>query len=92
MIQHSLNPSEEKELLCLVCGSLKVLVFRTVLFLLLLVFETRFLVYPSCHETDSRNQAGLELRDLPAPTSPVLVSKECTATTKQSQCFLIEAA
>jgi hypothetical protein len=45
-----------------------------------LFFETGFLYSPGCPGTHFVDQAGLELRNLPASTSRVLGLKACTTT------------
>jgi hypothetical protein len=49
-----------------------------------LVFRDRVSLYsPGCPRTHSINQAGLELRTVPASASQVLGLKACTTTTWQ---------
>jgi hypothetical protein len=57
------------------------LVFFVCLFVLVLVFRDRVsLCSPDCPETHSVDQAGLELRNLPASASRVLGLKACATT------------
>jgi hypothetical protein len=51
------------------------------LFIYLLVFQDRVSLYcPGCPGTHSVDQAGLELRNLPASASQVLGLKACATT------------
>ena len=50
-------------------------------FLSLCVWDRDSLCSSGCPETHSVDQAGLELRDLPAPSSQVLELKACATTT-----------
>jgi hypothetical protein len=64
------------------------------IFLLLVVvviFQDRISPVPGCPGTHSVDQAGLELRNLPASASQVLGLKVCT-TTAQLQISLTEQA
>jgi hypothetical protein len=59
-------------------------------FFFFLVFQDRVSLYSSgCPGTHFVDQAGLELRNVPASASQVLGLKVC-ATTTGSVCFLIE--
>ena len=67
--------------------------FKTVLrvsvdaavFGLFLVFQDRISLYsPSCPETHSVGQAGLELRNLPASASQIQGLKACATTARLS--------
>jgi hypothetical protein len=54
------------------------------IYLFILVFRDRvFLCSPSCPGTYSADQAGPELRNLPASASQVLGLKVCTTTAPQ---------
>jgi hypothetical protein len=50
------------------------------LFVCFLFFETGFLCSPDCPGTHFVDQAGLELRNLPASASRMLGLKACTTT------------
>jgi hypothetical protein len=67
-----------------------VVVFLVLVFVfifLVLVFRDRVSLYsPGCPGTHSVDQAGLELRNLPASASQVLGLKVC-ATTSSFACF-----
>ena len=52
------------------------------LFVCLFVFETGFLCSPGCAGTHFVDQAGLELRNLPASASQVLGLKVCVTTAR----------
>jgi hypothetical protein len=78
-------------LFCLVGVFVVVVVFVCCLFLgflvlalvLVLVFRDRVsLCSPGCPGTHSVDQAGLELRNLPASASQVLVLKACATTAR----------
>ena len=56
-------------------------------FFFVLFFETISLYSPSCPETHSVDQAGLELRDLPASASQVLGLKACATTARPFKNF-----
>jgi hypothetical protein len=65
------------------------LVFFFLLFcFVLFVFDRVSLCSPGCPETCSVDQAGFELRDLPAFASPVLGMKACTTLPGFLFCFL----
>jgi hypothetical protein len=51
----------------------------------LFVFETGFLCSPGCAGTHFVDQAGLELRNLPAPASQVLGLKGCATMPGKKQ-------
>jgi hypothetical protein len=54
-----------------------------VLFVCLFVFQDRVSLYnPGCPGTHFVDQAGLDLRSLPASASKVLGSKACATTTR----------
>jgi hypothetical protein len=56
-------------------------------FCFLFFFKTGFLCSPGCAGTHSVDQAGLELRNLPASASRVLGLKACTTTAQLTGCF-----
>ena len=58
------------------------------LFVVLVFRDIVFLSNPVCPGTYSVDQAGLELRDLPASASQVLGSKACTTTAWLDLVFL----
>jgi hypothetical protein len=76
----------EADVLCCVVrdGSLtlpSIILFVVVVLVLFLFFRDRVLLYsPGCPGTHSVDQAGLELRNLPASASQVLELKACTTT------------
>jgi hypothetical protein len=58
------------------------------LFVCLFVFRDRLSLYsPGCPGTHSVDQAGLELRNLPASASQVLGLKVCTTTAREKKSF-----
>jgi hypothetical protein len=60
--------------------------------LLLFFLETGFLCSPGCPGTHSVDQAGLELRTLPAAACQVLGLKVCTTTAQHSGTFCLQIA
>jgi hypothetical protein len=64
------------------------ILFCVCLFVCLFVFRDRVSLYsPGCPGTHSVDQAGLELRNLPASASQVLGLKVCATTPGQSKDF-----
>jgi hypothetical protein len=58
------------------------IIFRGLVFVVVVVFPDRVSLYSSgCPGTHSVDQAGLELRNLPASASRVLGLKVCATTT-----------
>jgi hypothetical protein len=60
------------------------------LFCFVLFFQTGSLCSPGCPGTHSVDQAGLELKNLPASASQVLGLKACATTPGTTFCFVLE--
>jgi hypothetical protein len=63
-----------------------VCLFVCLVFCFVLFLRQGFSVYPGCSGTHSVDQAGLELRNLPASAFQVLGSKACATTARLSWC------